>query len=260
MERVTSSCYTADHMEYDASRHPKRLVVVRHGESEANVFQEFIDRGEPVGFSVEYSKVNDAEVALTPRGREQALRVGAYLKQRFGDFDYSFVSPFRRTRETFEKIIEAYGTDPETRSRFMSNMRYDTRLREKDFGGISFMTKEEIQTLFPFEATRLEREGKYLYRPLGGESWYDVKDNRANSVLQTMYRILAGKTVLVVTHTVVMKCIALKFGHIEVPEEIERFDTEHSIDPCGIAVFDYAPDRGITDRLSLVEWNTTAPR
>ncbi len=237
--------------------HPVRLVLVRHGESEANIFQEMIDRGEAFGYASEYSKVNDYDVPLTERGKEQARSVGAYLRKRFDLFDYSFVSPFRRTRETFDGIIEGYG-EPSVRERFMQHMRYDTRLREKDFGGISFMSKEEVRKFFPFEADRREREGKYLYRALGGESWYDVKDNRVTSVLNTMYRTHPGESVLIVTHAVVMKCFRFKIGHIETVEEITRLDSNSPIHPCGIVVFEYDPTTGISDRLSLKEWNTLA--
>lgn len=242
---------------YDRTKHPTRLVVVRHGESEANVFQENIDRGEAFGYGAEYSKVNDYDVALTHKGREQARAVGRYLKERFGYFDYSFVSTFCRTRETFDGIIEGYG-EIDARSRFMDHMRYDTRLREKDYGSISFYSKEDVQKLFPNEVARLTREGKYLYRPLGGESWYDVKDNRVTSILNTIYRMLMEKSVLIVTHTVVMKCFGLKIEHIEMAEDIERFDRDNPIQPGGISVFEYDPDHGNSDRLSLKEWNMTA--
>lgn len=247
---------SAQKKEYRILR-PLRLVLVRHGESEANVVQQLVDEGESFGFPPEYAKVNDTDVPLTEKGREQARKAGAYLEKHFGSFDISFVSPFRRTQETFDGILAGH-QNHFVATHLRKNMRYDSRLREKDFGAVNFLTKDEIQRFFPFEWSRKEREGKYLYRPLGGESWYDVKDLRVTGVLNTIYRDHPGKTVLIVSHSVVIRCFRMKLERFDEDDAIRNIDKGSALDSCGICVFEYDSESGPGSKLVLKEWNTIA--
>ncbi|CAD2215626.1 Histidine phosphatase superfamily (branch 1), putative [Angomonas deanei] len=72
---------------------PRRLLLVRHGESLANVDREV------------YSTTPDWRIPLTERGREQAYDCGRRLRQIIGDEQlYVYYSPYQRTRETLEEI------------------------------------------------------------------------------------------------------------------------------------------------------------
>ena len=72
---------------------PRRIVLVRHGESEGNADDSVYER-EP-----------DHALRLTRNGREQAAAVGERLRELFGDETISaYVSPYRRTLQTFREL------------------------------------------------------------------------------------------------------------------------------------------------------------
>lgn len=232
---------------------PKQLVLVRHGESEANKYLNQIIKGEIFSFPPEFSKLRDWDIRLTQYGREQAQKTGEYLKNRFGSFDVCFVSPQTRARETFDEIANSY--DKTTAEKLRQRMRLESRLREKDHGAINFISKEEIKRYFPHEYERREREGKLLYRALGGESWYDVKDIRVGSFLNTIYRDYPGKSALVVSHSIVISCFRMKLQRLEEQETLAIIEKD-PLDNCGIAVFE--SNKATNGRLRLKEWNTLA--
>ncbi len=234
------------------ARRPKRLVLVRHGESEANKYLNQIIRGEIFSFPPEFAKLRDWDIHLTPYGKEQALATGKYLEKRFGVFDACFVSPQTRAKETFDGIVEGYGAKAAAEA-LKSKERLESRLREKDNGAVNFLSKEEIKRFFPHEYERREREGKLLYRVLGGESWYDVKDLRVGSFLNSAYRDYPGGTILVVSHSIVITCFRMKLARLGEPEILELIKKE-PIDNCGIVVFE-ADDGGKNDHLTLKEWS-----
>lgn len=157
---------------------PELLVVVRHGQSEANVLSK-----------PERNKVGKApqDWALTKQGCVQADVTGEYLRSRFGNFDRHFVSPYRRAQETAEIMY------PDV------EFREDSRLSERQNGIWDDLDPELICRYYPLESHRREREGEYYYRPVGGESWPDV-ELRAQSFLSTLSRDCAGQKVLVVGH------------------------------------------------------------
>merc|ERR1719384_2296152 len=75
---------------------PRRLIFVRHGESEANV-----DRGIT-------QRVPDHDLHLTQKGREQALDAGRRARGLIGEENVKFlVSPYVRTRETLNGMLRA---------------------------------------------------------------------------------------------------------------------------------------------------------
>lgn len=240
-----------------SSPRPKRLVLVRHGESEANKYLNQIIRGEIFSYPPEFARLRDWDIRLTPYGKEQALATGKYLEEKFGLFDACFVSPQTRAKETFDSILEGYA-DKALAGELKSKGRIESRLREKDHGAVNFLSKEEIKRFFPHEYDRREREGKLLYRALGGESWYDVKDLRVGSFLNSAYRDYHGGNILVVSHSIVITCFRMKLERLDEAEILDLTKKE-PIDNCGIAIFE--PDEADGKRrLALKEWNTVAYR
>lgn len=233
---------------------PKRLVLVRHGESEANLYLDQIIKGEIFTFPPQLAKLRDWDIHLTEKGKEQARRTGDYLKKNFGIFDACFVSPQQRTRETFEEILTTYkegGQDELLKSK----MRLDSRLREKDHGATSYLSQEELKRFLPHEYERREKEGKLLFRALGGESWYDVKDLRVGTFLNTVYRDHASESVLIVSHSITINCFRMKLERLQ-EEEVLKVVEREPLDNCGIAVFE--SDLKQNGRLILKAWNKIA--
>eukprot|EP00931_Biecheleriopsis_adriatica_P077717 TRINITY_DN51220_c0_g1_i1.p1 TRINITY_DN51220_c0_g1~~TRINITY_DN51220_c0_g1_i1.p1 ORF type:complete len:383 (-),score=60.55 TRINITY_DN51220_c0_g1_i1:104-1222(-) len=145
-------------------RCPKRLILIRHGESEGNVDHHI------------YSSTADGLLHLTEQGWRQAMSAGEALKELIGDEPVHWmVSPYVRTRETLNALAMSWGG--------LENIKWseDVRLREQDFG--NFQVPEKMQE---YKEERL-RFGPFFYRMPDGESPADVYD-RLSSFFESMYR------------------------------------------------------------------------
>eukprot|EP00930_Biecheleria_cincta_P013795 TRINITY_DN12127_c0_g2_i1.p1 TRINITY_DN12127_c0_g2~~TRINITY_DN12127_c0_g2_i1.p1 ORF type:complete len:390 (+),score=45.32 TRINITY_DN12127_c0_g2_i1:43-1170(+) len=143
---------------------PKRLILVRHGESEGNIDHRI------------YESVADGLLHLTEKGWQQGTCAGRALKDIIGDENVEFkVSPYVRTRETFNALVAPWGTPDDVR------WAEDPRLREQDFGN--------FQNVADVEKAKEERGefGPFYYRMPNGESPADVYD-RLSSFFESMYR------------------------------------------------------------------------
>jgi broad specificity phosphatase PhoE len=149
---------------------PLSVYLVRHGESEAN-----LDR------LVNATKA-DHLVALSPKGHEQAVEAGARLAQILagpiaaGEAIAAYVSPFRRTRQTWEGmkrgLTQALGWLP------ITTVRESIYLRELEFGLFDGVPDDDLPALFPHEYAHYEKlkraGGEYYARMPCGESRCDV--------------------------------------------------------------------------------------
>jgi len=144
---------------------PNRLVLVRHGRSIYNEERELINRGVLDTYTTKVKDVRNADIDLEEKGKEQAKQTALFLKEQYGNFDVIFASPFKRAYKT-ARIIE--GQFPT--ALFIT----EERIREKEFGVIDGLTPQELRELFPHEYARKQKEDKYYYRPIGGESYPDV--------------------------------------------------------------------------------------
>ena len=79
---------------------PNRIILIRHGESEGN-----IDKGQ-------YLTIPDYALNLTPKGIDQARQAGKELKAII-DHDglYVYLSPYFRTRQTWQYLKESVNTN-----------------------------------------------------------------------------------------------------------------------------------------------------
>lgn len=182
---------------------PCTIVLVRHAESLANFTLSQITQGLATSFPLELASLRDADVRLTELGEAQARATGPYLAERFGLFDHCYVSPWARTRQTFERLLEGYPDDQ--RALLLRRVTYEERLREHEPGALLWVAPAEVAARYPDEAHRRAVEGEYYYRPLGGESWADVSQRLA-AVLGVLYRDHPGGTLLIVAHSTVILC------------------------------------------------------
>ena len=97
-------------------RRPKRIVLIRHGESVDNVNSDM------------YQSVPDSQIPLTSRGYRQGKAAGEMLRTLTGDETIRFFhSPYLRTRQTLLAMLTAFqGKEVQLTS--------EPRLREQDFG------------------------------------------------------------------------------------------------------------------------------
>lgn len=170
------------------------LILVRHGESEGNIAATEADATKADRVPV---PARDADVLLSPIGRQQAEALGRHLAELPPDEapESLWVSPYRRAQETAELIRGASGLrlDP----------RLDERLRDRELGVLDALTWRGVNRYHPEEAQRRKWLGKLYYRPPGGESWADVA-LRVRTLLADLDREEDGRRVLVVCHDAVI--------------------------------------------------------
>ncbi|MCI3151640.1 histidine phosphatase family protein [Streptomyces sp. GB4-14] len=174
---------------------PRRIVLVRHGESRGNVDDTVYER-EP-----------DHALGLTERGRKQAEATGERLRGLFGQERVSvYVSPYRRTLET----LNAFRLDPD-----LIRVREEPRLREQDWG--NWQDREDVR----LQKAYRDAYGHFFYRFAQGESGADVYD-RVGGFLESLFRSFEAPdhppNVLIVTHGLAMRLFCMRWFHWTVAE------------------------------------------
>lgn len=134
---------------------PKRIIVVRHGESFANADVKV------------FSSTPNHMIKLNPKGIGQARKCGQLIKQLVSDEDWKvffYVSPTARTVESLREIGRAF---PKRR---VVGVKEEHALREQHFGNYNdppaiYRIKDERTTY-----------GRFFYRVPGGEAGCEVYD------------------------------------------------------------------------------------
>ncbi len=214
------------------------LVIVRHGESQRNVHRAEAQREGRLEY---HGDVRDMDVALTPRGLRQARETGKYLGREF-EFDRVFVSPYERTLHTAATLLKQFP--------YKVELTLEERIREKEFGILDGLTGQGIRSKHPDEWQRRQREGKYYYRPPGGESYPDVA-LRVHSFLGTLARDFRSQSVLVVCHSVVVLTFRRLLERLT-EKTLLAIDRDPGQDVCNCSVTWYAFDPGAGPRGGLV--------
>ena len=192
---------------------PKRIILVRHGESEGN-----LDRSR-------YHTTQDFALKLTSAGIEQAKQAGIQIKEFLEDEKiYVYLSPFFRTRETFQCIRETIDNN-------VIKAIEDPRIREQDWGHLRHPddNKGIIEERDNFST--------FYYRIPDGESGADVYD-RVSNFLDTLHRDFEKtnfpENVLVVSHGLTMRLFLMRWFHWSV----EEFEKLHNPRNCQIIVME----------------------
>ncbi|XP_010255254.1 PREDICTED: phosphoglycerate mutase-like protein AT74 [Nelumbo nucifera] len=137
---------------------PRRIILVRHGQSEGNVDESA------------YTRVPDPKIGLTKKGMQEAEDCGIRIREMIekdGAPDwkvYFYVSPYKRTLETLQGLGKAF--EPSR----IAGVREEPRLREQDFGNFQDREKMRVE-----KAIRV-LYGRFFYRFPNGESAADVYD------------------------------------------------------------------------------------
>jgi broad specificity phosphatase PhoE len=173
-------------------RGPRELVLVRHGESAGNLADA---AARSRGADRLDLSARDADVELSETGQEQAAAVGAWLSGMAKEDLPALVvsSPYRRAADTARRAVEGTGLE----------VVFDERLRERDLGLLDGLTSTGIKSLYPEEAERRKKLGKFYYAPPSGESWCDVA-LRVRSLLVDLREGYDGARVLLFTHQAVI--------------------------------------------------------
>ncbi|WP_369135013.1 histidine phosphatase family protein [Modestobacter sp. I12A-02662] len=219
---------------------PAALWLVRHAESMGNVADA---AAQDSGAGRLELDVRDPDVPLSPTGESQADALGRWLAGLPADERPTTVlsSPFTRAATTAQRVLDAGGLD--------LTIRYDERLRERDFGAFDGMTGAGIRAEYPDEARRRALLGKFYYRPPGGESWADVA-LRIRSLLATEALRHDGERLLCVSHQAVL----MVFRYVlEELSEAELLEIDQGEPVANTSVTRYV--RGDGGSFRLVEYN-----
>jgi broad specificity phosphatase PhoE len=158
------------------------LILIRHGESLGNAAaaQAYAEDAEVIQVGA-----RDADVELSPVGREQAEALGRGLKPLLTDGVPTLLwsSPYVRAEQTAVLSVAAAGAE--------APVRLDERLRDRELGVLDLLTWKGVENRFPLEAERRRWLGKFYHRPPGGESWADVA-LRVRSFLRDLDAVAAG--------------------------------------------------------------------
>lgn len=192
---------------------PKRIILVRHGESEGNA-----DRNN-------YEKIPDYALNLTQLGQEQAISAGREIKTIIGAGSvYAYVSPYFRTRQTY------LGIESVIKNNIIRSVE-DPRIRELDWGHLRHPDdNEEII---------IERNdfSTFYYRIPDGESGADVYD-RVSTFLETMYRDFDKtdypENCLIVTHGMTLRLFLMRWFHLSV----EEFENLRNPTNCQVVIME----------------------
>lgn len=196
---------------------PKRIILIRHGESEANVDKYL------------FGRIPDYTIELTDKGRKQAKDAGKRLKEIVqNESMYFYVSPFWRARSTFEEVAKVFPKQ-------QLGYNEEPRLREQEWGYLR--CKEDFDKI-----CRERREyGTFYYRIPGGESGSDVYD-RINDLLGSMFRDFEEQdypeNCVLVTHGLTIRLFIMRYFHLTV----EEFEHMKSPNNCSLVILENQPD------------------
>lgn len=218
---------------------PNNFVLMRHGESEANVMQRLDKHGLHESVNPEVYQRPDWQQRLSLDGINHARTAGRWVEQEFGgvkNFDLQLVSPFYRTRETALYVADPDLdiTDEAAVEAANSGWVADDRLVERHWGMYGTLTLEQQKEMFP-QTFDLKRRDPWYTALDGGESQASGVRLRARDLHATLHREAAGKDVIAVTHGEYM-WTARQVLERMLPEEWMALDDDasHRIRNCAV--------------------------
>ena len=183
---------------------PRRLILVRHGQSQGNVDVQ------------SYATIPDSQLKLTDLGQQQALDAGQRLRALIGNESiYVYISPYQRSRETYANIEKAFDQSQ------ILMIREDPRIREQEWG--NFMNPEIRQK----EMEDRAKVGDFFYRFINGESGADVYD-RCTLFMDTLFRQLNSghyqhaENILIVSHDIFIRLFLARFFRLTAAEHHQQ--------------------------------------
>lgn len=212
---------------------PKRIILVRHGESQGNCD------------GSAYVSTPDHKIPLTPHGLSQACRAGCLIRDVISTSSsggggggssrgrlwkvYIYVSPYERARSTLREMGRAFPRGG------ILGVREECRVREQDFG--NFQEEERMKAI---KQTR-ERFGRFFYRFPEGESAADVYD-RVSSFLESLWRDIDMNrlhhdpshdlNLIIISHGLTLRVFLMKWFKWTV----EQFECLNNLDNCEFRV------------------------
>lgn len=194
-----------------------KLYLVRHGETVWNLesrFQGWTDK------------------ELSHKGREQAAEIGRQLSG--VHFDAAYSSTLSRAFDTARIIL---GEDGPPVKKVLD-------LREHNLGGMEGLREHEIEERFPGQL-QIMRDDPEDFMPPGGETLGQVQQ-RVWRALEEIVQANLGKTVLLVAHHSVNKCLLLKM----LDSPLTKFKVLRQ-PPCTVSVMEFGQNFRYVQAINL---------
>lgn len=207
------------------------IILIRHAQSEGNKNRDI------------HQTVPDHRVELTQDGWKQATEAGVKLRSLLHPTDtlHFFTSPYRRTRETTEGILNALTSNDPTPSPFPRSaikVYEEPRLREQDFGNYQ-PSSAEMLAMWQERA----RYGHFFYRIPNGESAADAYD-RISGFNESLWRSFGeenfASVCVLVTHGLMTRVFLMKWYHFSV----EYFEDLRNVNHCEFVVMKLNQETG----------------
>jgi len=203
---------------------PKRIILIRHGESQGNTNKEI------------YKRVSDNCIELTQKGFEQASNAGKRLKELVGNERVEFyLSPYQRTFQTSRTILNHISEDQ------IFRVDIEPRLREQEFGN----TQEPA--LMPLIRREQVSVGRFWFRFPHGESGADCYNRVAsfwtefrNEHLQIHRPREHCPNVVIITHGLTMRFLLAVINRWSP----DTFETVWNPENCDMWVLELNPENG----------------
>ncbi len=175
----------------------RTLILVRHGQSEWNLKNLFTGWRDP---------------GLTPKGIEEAKKVGIDLKANGYKPDLCFTSALKRAQHSLDLMLEEMGVVNMTIIR-------NQALNERDYGDLAGMNKDDARKKWGDEQVHIWRRS-FDVPPPGGESLKGTAERVLPYYKSTIEpEVLSGKDVLVVAHGNSLRALVMHLENLT-PEEI----------------------------------------
>lgn len=249
---------------------PQSLVLIRHDVSEYNVlkkkkendplYQEFLHWFETAPLSERtrllaeavWKKfslgVNDSDTPLTNDDQYRGKITGHNLSQGALLPDVIFLSPYKRTRKTFERLCLGWPELAKVR------LVVDERIREQEHGLSTLYNDWRVfHVLFPEQAKFYAMQGRYWYRYPQGENVPDVR-LRNQIWLGALVRDFAGHHVWAITHHLNILATRANLERMT-DEEFIRLDEDEKPINLGVTTYRGVPKEGKDGHLILESYN-----
>jgi len=201
-----------------------RVILVRHGETEANLTRCFADSD---------------EIPLTDAGRLQAHQLALRLAREFRP-EVLVSSAFLRARQTSEIIGRVLGLETET----------IPGIQERDFGCLKGHPYERLGESMSRDGLGDPASRVRAWRPAGGESLEDVR-RRSIAAIKALRDRYAGREIVIVSHGAVIQAVCA---------HITGDWAEASVPPnCGLVTVNYDA-QGWTLPIPSGDWDIIATR
>jgi 2,3-bisphosphoglycerate-dependent phosphoglycerate mutase len=170
----------------------RRLILVRHGQSEWNLKNLFTGWRDP---------------GLTEQGVAEARTAGRQLKARGYDIEICFTSALKRAHQTLDLMLEEMG---------IANMTIvrNQALNERDYGDLAGLNKDDARKKWGEDQVQVWRRS-FDVAPPGGESLKMTAERVLPYYEAEMEpRVMDGGTVLVSAHGNSLRALVMKLDRL----------------------------------------------